>query len=467
MTIALPAKMRRFAFVAVAVLAAGTASAEAPPDDALASYVAAPDETFSWHVRARHTLPGAEIVELRLHSQTWRGTLWKHRLHLILPDNLDPDLRQAVLVIGGGRWRESYDGAASQPLDDDAALFVAIAARLESVVAVVEQVPFQPIFGLREDDLIAHTFEQYLATGEPDWPLLLPMVKAAVRAMDAVQAFAASDWQVDIDRFTVAGASKRGWTTWLTGATDPRAALLVPIVIDVLNFERHLPHQRAMWGVPSEQIAPYTSRGLDDVLSSAQGEALRRIVDPYSYRERLTQPKLIVIATNDAYFPVDSLNLYWSSLVGPKNVLYLPNQDHDAEDFARLIPALDAMHRLTATGQHAPTLESTLANRPGRNLRLCIRTTPAPIAVAIWSADSEDPDFRDETFTPAPVGRDGDAFVAEIEPPSGGFRAFFAEALLDGPNGPYLLSTTVRVIGRDGAPPAFAAPADEHAKACA
>src|SRR5690606_10245346 len=143
-----------------------------------------------------------------------------------------------------------------------------------------------------------------------------------------------------------------------------------------------------------------------------------------------------------------------SSLVGPKNVLYLPNQDHDAEDFARLIPALDAMHRLTATGQHAPTLESTLANRPGRNLRLCIRTTPAPIAVAIWSADSEDPDFRDETFTPAPVGRDGDAFVAEIEPPSGGFRAFFAEALLDGPNGPYLLATNVRVIARDGAPPA-------------
>lgn len=466
MTIALGIKMRLLALVAVAVLALSAASSEARADDALAAYVAAPDETFSWHVRARHALPGAEIVELRLHSQTWRGTLWKHRLHLIIPDNLDPDLRQAVLVIGGGRWRESYDGAAPQPLDDDAALFVAIAARLESVIAVVEQVPFQPIFGLREDELIAHTFEQYLATGEADWPLLLPMVKAAVRAMDAVQAFAASERQVDLERFTVAGASKRGWTTWLTGAVDPRAALLVPIVIDVLNFEQHMPHQSAMWGVPSEQLAPYTRRGLDEALASPQGEALRRIVDPYSYRERLTQPKLIVIATNDAYFPVDSLNLYWSSLAGSKNVLYLPNQDHDAEDFVRLIPALDAMHRLTATGQPLPTLESTLTNRPGRDLRLCIRASPAPIAVAIWSADSEDTDFRDERFTPAPAEREGDTFVAEIEPPTAGFRAFFAEALLDGPNGPYLLSTNVRVIGRDGSPPPAAAPADEHAKAC-
>src|SRR5690606_36216870 len=130
-------------------------------------------------------------------------------------------------------------------------------------VAVVEQVPFQPIFGLREDELIAYTFEQYLATGESDWPLLLPMVKTAVRAMDTAQAFAAAEWQVDLDRFTVLGGSKRGWTTWLTGAADPRATTLVPIVIDVLNFESHMPHQEAMWGAPSAQIAPYTRRGLD------------------------------------------------------------------------------------------------------------------------------------------------------------------------------------------------------------
>jgi len=458
--------MKFLAFVAAAPLAAGVASADVRPDEALAAYVAAPDETFSWHVRARHEMPGAEIVELRLHSQTWRGTLWKHRLHLIRPDGLDVERRQGLLVIGGGRWRTEYDGPGEAALDDDAALFAAIAERLETVVAVVEQVPFQPIFGLREDELIAYTFEQYLATGESDWPLLLPMVKTAVRAMDTAQAFAAAEWQVDLDRFTVLGGSKRGWTTWLTGAADPRATTLVPIVIDVLNFESHMPHQEAMWGAPSAQIAPYTRRGLDDALSSPPGAALRRIVDPYSYRQRLTQPKLIVIATNDEYFPVDSLNLYWPGLVGPKNVLYLPNEGHDAEDFARLIPALDAVHRLSAADERLPTVESALETRVGRKLRLCVRANHDPVAVTVWSADSEDTDFRDATFVPSSSVADGGAHIGEIEPPSAGYRAIFAEALFDGPNGRYLLSTNVRIIDSDGHSPPPAAAAEDTSGAC-
>ena len=45
--------------------------------------------------------------------------------------------------------------------------------------AVVRQVPFQPMFGdLHEDGLIAHTFVEYTKTGDPTWPLLLPMVKS-------------------------------------------------------------------------------------------------------------------------------------------------------------------------------------------------------------------------------------------------------------------------------------------------
>ena len=38
------------------------------------------------------------------------------------------------------------------------------------------QVPFQPMFdGLKEDDLIAHTFVEFARPGDASWPLLLPM----------------------------------------------------------------------------------------------------------------------------------------------------------------------------------------------------------------------------------------------------------------------------------------------------
>src|SRR5262249_48115869 len=142
--------------------------------------------------------------------------------------------RQAFLYIDGGRWNAEYENGHAD-LPRSAAIFIALAESIRAPVAVVRQVPFQPIFDRREDALIAYPLHRDLEKREPDWPLLLPMVKGAVRAMDTVQELAQSRWHLAIDRFTVAGASKRGWTSWLTAASDPRVAAVAPMVIDMLN----------------------------------------------------------------------------------------------------------------------------------------------------------------------------------------------------------------------------------------
>ncbi|HIC30222.1 MAG TPA: hypothetical protein EYO85_12435, partial [Rhodospirillales bacterium] len=75
-----------------------------------------------------------------------------------------------------------------------------------------------------EDAIIAYSWDKYLKTGDEKWPLRLPMTKAAVRAMDTATDFLAgkTGGKLKIDRFVVAGASKRGWTTWSTAAVDKR-----------------------------------------------------------------------------------------------------------------------------------------------------------------------------------------------------------------------------------------------------
>lgn len=64
----------------------------------------------------------------------------------------------------------------------------------------------------------------------------LPMTKAGVRAMDAITAFcrSAEGGSVAVEKFVVAGGSKRGLDTWLSAAVDKRVVAIVPLVVDLL-----------------------------------------------------------------------------------------------------------------------------------------------------------------------------------------------------------------------------------------
>jgi PhoPQ-activated pathogenicity-related protein len=437
----------------VSVLGAAAAGQGTGIDNsvALAAFVAQPDSSFAWRVHRRYTDPNAEVIELRLESQTWQGQLWKHQLLLVRPNRVR-DERHAVFIIGGGRWREEYETATGdQPLPEDGELFVGIARLLRAPVVVLGQVPFQPLFGMTEDRLIAHTFERYLATGDADWPLLLPMVNAVVRAFDASSAASEREWGAPLERFTVTGGSKRGWTTWLTAAVDPRVIALAPIVIDALNMERHFPHQVEAWGAPSEEIKPYTDLGLDRILASPEGADLRQIVDPFSYRAEIGQPKLVVLATNDQYFPLDSANLYFDELREPKYLLYLPNEQHSIERYEPFVRALRALHDAAAADKPLPRLEWEY-RRSGGELMLCVRSDPRARRWRVWRADSVDRDFRDAEWRPVVEStRSAARFV--LPEPAQGYAAVVGEAAFGALLRAFSLSTSLSVMAAPDEPP--------------
>ena len=409
----------------------------------LADYAHAADPATRLESVAAGEHAGGRFRTFRLVSQAWRGTEWTHELSLFLPRDVAPDTDTMLLWIDGGAEKHMR-ALGSAPSDSLKALAVAAsAAGLPG--AVVRQVPYQPMFdGLYEDDLIAHTFVEYARTGDPSWPLLLPMVKAAVGAMTAAQTVARDEWGLDVEGFMVTGASKRGWTTWLTAAVDDRVRGVMPMVIDMLSIDRHFALQRESFGGLSDKLVPYTKRDIERLMASPRGRELIGIIDPYAYRERLVQPKVIVLGTNDPYWPLEALDLYASGLAGRQWVSYQPNGGHGLSQM-RIGGLAAAFGRHVAGRQQLPACDSTrLPGAAGMEVRLT--SDEAPAEVLFWQATSPTRDFRRARWTSSRVEPGSDGWRGVVGRPATGFAAGLLECRYPRNPLPLMLTTRVAVV---------------------
>lgn len=385
-----------------------------PLDD----YVAAPDNSYSWQIVSTREELGTTILQANLTSQTWREIVWKHPLYILKPAQLKtPEL--AILYITG-----SVDGATLMGLGQ-------IANRVGALCVVLTNVPNQPLFGGRvEDELISYTFVEFAKTGDVTWPALLPMTKSAVRAMDAVQEIARQQWGVEVKEFMVTGGSKRGWTTWLTAAVDKRVRAIAPMVYDILNFPKQLPHQVATWGKYSEMIADYSSKGLTEMLATSEGKTLTAIVDPYSYRERYKMPKMIINGANDRYWVIDAARFYFDDLPGEKYLLYVPNAGHSLrEGLPRVLSNMTAFYLAVAAKQPLAQVKADV-QRQGNRLLVTVTTTGTVEGVQIWTAQSATKDLRNARWSAVDAQRTSDGkYTVQIELPADATAfALFADA---------------------------------------
>ncbi len=395
---------------------------------ALENFVQQPDSSFTWKKVDASKSDGFTITHLKLTSQTWHGQVWTHDLQIFRPRTVRNPGIAALYITGDGRGQ------------DDFWIAKTIAERGGAVFAILTCVPNQPLCGgRREDALIAYTFDQYFHTGDESWPLLFPMVKSAVRAMDAVQAWAASELRQQIKRFVVSGASKRGWTAWLTGAMDCRVCGLVPVVIDLLNINAQIAWEQAVYGRVSEELHDYTNIGLTTHLNEPREAELLRWVDPYTYRSRYTMPKLLLLGTNDRYWTVDSLRHYWDALPGPKFIFQMPNAGHRLEGGEDAVQTVAAFFQMIADGEELPKMDWQLTDTS-----LTVNVNRHAKSIRLWTAASPTRDFRDAKWKSSelPIRIGSSHATAEVDPPAKGYRAFMCEAVLTTSTGQtYRLST--------------------------
>ncbi|MEO2029577.1 MAG: PhoPQ-activated protein PqaA family protein [Fuerstiella sp.] len=421
--------------------AASSAYAEDVPavPNALQNYVDRPEPDYAWKSLGTIETETGRVHQLRVTSQKWHDIVWQHAVEVYEPRKvIFPG--HALLFVNGGSKPGSPD-------EDDIKAGLQLAQMCGARVVMLHQVPNQPLFGGRkEDDLITDTWLKYLETGDETWPLLFPMVKSAVKTMDAVQELAKAEWSQPIDHFVITGGSKRGWTSWLTPVADKRICATAPIVIDVLNFRPQMNHQLKSWGKFSEQIIDYTSKGLikrPDESETPREAALRTMMDPYTYRKQLTLPKLLIVGTNDPYWVVDAMNLYWHDLEGKKYIRQVPNAGHGLEGGREgALKTLAVFFRHVAAAHELPQHTWTVANEDNE-VKLTMTATPRPETVRFWTATSDDLDFRDDKWTSTELPATGTGWVGQVDVPASGHVAVFGEFEYDLDGHPWSLTTLV------------------------
>ncbi|MDI6450020.1 PhoPQ-activated pathogenicity-related family protein [Anaerobaca lacustris] len=421
-----------------------------PLDD----YVARPDPSYRYSLVRTIDHPQGKIYILDMTSQQWRSeqevnrTLWQHWLTVVVPNDIAFDT--ALLWITGG----SNDRPAPTQPDD---MLANIALRSRSVVAELRTVPNQPLVfpddptnQRYEDAIIAYTFDRFLKTEDPTWPLLLPMVKSAVRAMDTVQDHLAkaTDGKVTIKNFVVSGGSKRGWTTWLTAAVDKRVCAIAPVVIDVLNMNDQMRHHFAAYGFYSPAIGDYEQMKIFDRLDTDGGTEIRNFVDPYEYRNRYTMPKFLINSSGDQFFLPDSAQFYFADLPEEKHLLYCANTDHglDGSDADK---ALLIWYQSILTGRDRPQFSWDTPESG----HVVVTTQTRPQKVTLWTATNPQArDFRLEKIGKAWQSRpltatNAGTYDVRIPAPDKGWTAYFVELHFDsGTPLPYRFSTEVRIV---------------------
>jgi PhoPQ-activated pathogenicity-related protein len=418
---------------------------------ALDEYIAKPDPHFAWKLVKTTPGPGGTAYVLELTSQQWLTEkevdkpIWKHWLTVIKPEDVTSDT--ALLFITGG----SNERPAPDRVDQN---LLQIARESKSIVSELRMVPNQPLVfagetkGRVEDSLIAYTWDKFLRTGDERWPARLPMTKAAVRAMDAVTAFCASEegGKLKVDKFVAAGGSKRGWTTWSTAAVDKRVVAIVPIVIDLLNVVPSFQHHYGAYGFWAPAVGDYVAMGIMNWMNTPEFAALMKIEEPYEYRDRLTMPKMVINSAGDQFFLPDSTQFYWNDLRGEKYLRYVPNSDHSLKGTDALMTLLafyDAILRKKEMPQYKWELPG-----PGK-IRVVSKTKPAK--VKLWQATNpEARDFRLETLgakytsKDLPVNADG-VYEATLDVPAKGWTAGFIELTYENKPAPFKFTSGVTV----------------------
>ena len=205
-----------------------------PNIPAVYQYIAKTDPAFEWHELPNvqpynNTEKGYVSYRVEFTSQQWLTvndvdkSFWKHNMTILVPYDVQFTGAVTMYITGCKNDDETCPDKERGTVDD-------ILVKTKAPLAILNQIPQQPVafaaddWNVRKEDaIIAYTWAQYLRNPtRPDWVIYFPMAKAAVMAQRVLKEWSQAHPEIvgpiPYDRFYVAGASKRGATTWFVAA---------------------------------------------------------------------------------------------------------------------------------------------------------------------------------------------------------------------------------------------------------
>lgn len=466
------------AVIAILLTALFSRGSGTPLDD----YVYRDDPTYKYEIIGTFEGDGYTLYNINMTSQTWKPDLqsqpvWWHYLSVTVPDKLDLN-NAGFLFIDGG----SNHDAPPKPTDRFVELSTVVAVTTNSIGANLKMIPNQPIVfkadpsqqHRSEDAIIAWTWKTFVDQqgADPEILLRMPMTKAGVRALDTMNDLVMKKRGQGVNRFLVAGASKRGWTTWTVGAVDKRVVAIAPIVMDLLNLQTNLHHYYRALGGWTFAFGDYYTLNFTQDLDSPYIKQMASIIDPLSYNDRwVNKPKLITSTGGDEFFMVDDTKYYFNQLQGPKYLRMVPNAEHSlAGHEISLLFGIRAFYLSIMNGKPLPQINWTLnTTSTGGKITLFSDTTPQTVhCFYATTLDGKRKDFRLLRGTPGNPSKpqvhpvlwkqeyvtplSALSWEVEFKNPAIGWTAFFIQVTFPGLDNSVLEFTTQTLIIPDTDP---------------
>jgi PhoPQ-activated pathogenicity-related protein len=137
------------------------------------------------------------------------------------------------------------------------------------------------------------------------------------------------------------------------------------------------------------------------------------------------------------------MNLYFDELVGDRYIRQVPNAGHGLDggrDGA--LTTLAVFFRHVASNTDLPRISWDFSNEK-QLLKLAIKSSPAPANVRLWTAKSDDLDFRDDRWSSKTLTGKGESRLGTLEVPKSGHVALYGEVEFDFDGLPWSLTTLV------------------------